>query len=293
MDLEQPSVEEIRQISEEFSLNERIERELLSPSPSSFVAGDGDTMLLVLHFPTQGEGEGETKNQEVDFVVSRHFVLTVRYEIVAPLHHLKKLLETRQLVSGKTSLATDVLLEVLFAHLYTAMRDHTNHIADALSAVEKEMFDGKERTTVRSISNISRSFLHLESVLANQEEPLEHFLNALSQRNVFGPTFPDRALRILSERSSVARIVQTHRAVATEMRETNLAILGARQNEIIKTLTVVNFIFLPLGLISWIFAMRTEGMPLIASHDSFWKVVGAMATLGIILTFFAARKKWI
>ena len=39
----------------------------------------------------------------------------------------------------------------------------------------------------------------------------------------------------------------------------------AGQNEIM-ALTIVNFIFLPLGLISWTFTMRTEGMPFIDSQ---------------------------
>jgi len=112
---------------------------------------------------------------------------------------------------------------------------------------------------------VSREFLHLEAALANQEESLEHFLNMLTERGFFGRSFSGRAARILAGRVQVGRLIKTYRAIATELRETNLALLEARQNEIMKTLTIVNFIFLPLGLISWIFAMRTEGMPLVDS----------------------------
>lgn len=293
VDLEQPTAEEIRQMAVEFSIDERLERELLSPTPLPLVTHVRDMALVILHFPTPGMEEGETQSQEIDILVGKKFILTVRYEIVAPLHHLMKLLEAQQLVEGKAHVTTDVLLEVLFAHLYTAMRDHTNHVADNLLRVERDMFAGKERVTVRAISSISRSFLHLESALANQEESVTHFLDALLAADLFGSTFADRSQRILAERSHVARLVKTHRAAATELRESNLAILGARQNEIIKTLTVVNFIFLPLGLITWTFAMRTEGMPLIDSPSSFWQIVGVMAIIGLVLTFFAARKKWI
>jgi len=160
VDLEQPTENEIRQVAREFSVNERIEREMLAPTPVPTTITDDGMVLLVLHFPTQGVGDGETKSQEVDFVVGKDFILTVRYEVVAPLHHLKKLLEAQQLVTGKVPIATDTLLEILFVHLYTAMRDHTNHVAGNLARVEKDMFDGHERTTVRAISNISREFLH-------------------------------------------------------------------------------------------------------------------------------------
>lgn len=293
VDLEQPSGDDIRHIAREFSVGERMERELLAPTPVPTAIGDDGMVLLVLHFPTQGGADGETKSQEIDFIVSKNFILTVRYEIVAPLHHLKKLLEAQQLVAGKASITTDILLEILFTHLYSAMRDHTNHVAGTLARVEKDMFDGHERKTVRSISNISREFLHMESVLTNQEEALRHFLDELDNAGFFGLSFAERSLRILAERAHVARVVKTHRAIATEMRETNIALLGARQNEIMKTLTIVNFIFLPLGLISWTFAMRTKGMPLIDSPNAFWIVLALMFGVAILLTAFFVRRRWL
>ena len=242
IDLEQPSENDIRQVAEEFSVGEHIEKELLYPTPMPLVIGDEDMALLVLHFPTHGTNNGETKSQEVDFVVGKNFIITVRYEVVAPLHHLKKLLEAQSMVERHARVTTDVLLEVLFAHLYTSVRDHINHIADNLSRVEKEMFDGRERMTVRSISNISREFLHAEAALATQEESLVNFMNILSQLKFFDDTFKLRAERIRAERSNVARMVKTHRAVATELRETNIALLEARQNQIMKTLAVLTVI---------------------------------------------------
>lgn len=293
VDLEQPAEEEIRVIAQEFSIGERLEKEMLSPTPTSLVTREGDTTLLVLHFPAHGAENGMTKNQEVDFIVGDDFILTVRYEVVAPLHHLQKLLETQKVVSKRIALTTDVLLEIFFAHLYTSVHDHTNHIVSRLTRIEEDMFDGSERKTILSILQVSREFLHMETALADQEGPLTRFLAALADRAVFGTPFLERAERIRAGRSQIARLVETHRAVAVELRETNVALLESRQNEIIKTLTVMNFIFLPLGLITWIFAMRTEGTPFIDSPNSFWIVVGAIAVLGLSLTLFVARKRWI
>lgn len=294
VDLESPTPEEIRSVIHEFSVSERIETELLSPTPSPLVAGDESSILLVLHFPTSDtQIDGDTKSQELDFVVGKHFIITVRYEVIAPLHRLKKLLETEELVTEGAPITTDVLLEILFAHLYTAVHGHTSHSAERLAAVERAMFAGHERASVRAISEISRDFLHLDAALASQEEPLARFLMALEARSFFGASFAERMTRITAQRSQVAHLIHTHRAIVTELRETNNALLNAAQNEIIKRLTVINFIFLPLGLIAWIFAMRTEGMPLIASHNSFWIVMGGMLGVALLLTLFFAKKRWL
>jgi len=242
VDLEQPTEDELRSIVREFSLSENIEKELSSPTPAPMVADGGGAALLVLHFPAPGAESEATKNQEVDFVVGKQCIVTVRYEVVAPLHHLKKLFETRDLVAGHESITTDVLLEILFAHLYASVRDHANHLTNCLEHIERDMFDGHERKTVRAISNVSRAFLHLEAELASQEEPLDRFLKAPVLRGFFPVSFEERAERVRAERTQVMRLVKTHRAVATEMRETNNALLEAHQNQIMKALAVLTVI---------------------------------------------------
>jgi magnesium transporter len=293
VDLEQPTEEEIRTIVEEFSIAKRIEQEMLSPSPIPLVVVDAASAFLVLHFPAHGANDGDTDSQEIDFVVGKKFIITVRYEVIAPLYELQKLLAARELVGEKDPIATDVLLEVLFAHLYTSVRDHTNHAAARLERVERDMFTDREHSTVRAISNISREFLHMEATLANQEEPLEHFLKTLVARKTFDETFAERTEHILAERMQVARLIKTHRAVAAELRETNTALLGARQNEIMKTLTVINFSVLPLELVALIFSMHVTGTPLEGNPNAFLIIVSSMCVLVIFMTIFFARKRWI
>ncbi len=293
VDLERPTPEEIQKVIQEFPISERIGTELLSPTPVPLVAGDADNALLVLHFPIPRTDEGETRSQEIDFIVGEHFIVTVRYELVTSLHHLKKLLETEMIVQGESSVSTDVLLEVLFTHLYTSVRDHTNHAASELESVEREMFDGHERRTVRAISDISRDFLHVEATLVNHEEPLLRFLKTLADRRFFSPSFADRSARIAAERTHVTHLIRTYRAVATELRETNVALLETRQNEIMKTLTTITVLVLPLELIAVIFGIHAVGTPLEESPYAFWIILVLMALVSGIMMIYFARKRWI
>ena len=293
VDLEQPTEDEVQSIVKEFSIGKLFEKEMSTPTPAPMAIADDDRMLLVLHFPSHDAENSDTGNQEIDFVVGRDFIVTVRYEVVAPLYHLKKLLEAQALVGGKHSLTTDTLLEILFAHLYTSTRDHTDHLANNLSRVERTMFDGQEGATIRLISNISRKFLHLEAGLVDQEETLASFLKALAGPRFFGASFTERGERILAERAQVMRLVGTHRAIAGELRETNNALLSARQNEVIKILTVVSFIFLPLALIAKIFAMKIKVMPFVDDPNGFWIILGFMGAIAGLLILFVVKKRWI
>lgn len=293
IDLEHPTEDEVRSITKEFGVSERLEAELFSPSPSPIVAADGNVAFLVLHFPTHGTDDGEIRDQEVDFVVGKSFIITVRYEVVEPIHRLHKLLQTEKLIAPQDATTTDVLLEILFAHLYTSVRNHTTHISERLTQIEHEMFGGHEHATVHLISSVSRELLHIEAALANQEEPLNRFLKGLSARGFFGASFDDRAERMLAEHMQVAHLITTYRAVATELRETNASLLEARQNQIMQTLTVITFIFLPLELITFVFGMHALGTPLEQNPNAFWIIISTMFVAGIIVTIFLIRKRWI
>ena len=293
IDLEHPTEEEVRRIAREFSISDRLATELSTPTPTPLVASDGGVTFLVLHFPTRGEADGEIRDQEIDFVIGENFIITVRYEVIASLHRLRKVLEAQQLIAPHGAVTTDVLLEVLFAHLYTSVRDHINQASETLAHIERDMFSGKERTTVRAISNASREFLHVEASLANQEGPLDRFLRALSAKGSFGAPFAERAERILAEHAQVARLAKTYRAVATELRETNAALLEARQNEIMKTLTVITFGVLPLELIALIFGMHELGTPLEHNPEAFWIVLAFMFAIGGLMMLFFARRRWL
>lgn len=293
IDLERPTEEEVRAVAEEFEISERFQAELLSPTPSARVASGTDMVLLVLHFPSPGAVDGEMEYQELDFIVGRHFIITAHYDFVAPIHELKKQLETQTLVGSEIHLTTEILLEILFAHVYTSVRDAANYAAQNLARVEAAMFKDRERMTIRLISNISREFLHMEAALVGHEELLEDFLTMLKEHKFFSPAFKERSERMLRERTQVARLAGTHRAVATELRETNNALLNAKQNEIVKILTVVSFIFLPLALIAKIFSMKVEEMPFIHDPNGFWIILAIMGVIALLITLFVARKRWI
>jgi magnesium transporter len=292
VDLEQPTSDELSAAMREFGVSARIESELALPSPVPITASEENAALLILHFPTHDD-EDATHVQEVDVVAGSNFLITVRYEVVAALHALHKSLEAHELLGLSAKLSSDELLELVLDKIFDSTRDHAKHVASRLTKIERDMFSGKERDTVRLISGINREFLHLEAALADNEDPLAHFLSSLERRGFFGKNFNERATRILSERDHVARLISTHRAVATELQETNSALLNATQNEIIKTLTVITFIILPLDLLANIFELNFSDLPFAHSPHAFWIVIGIMAAIALLLTGYFARRRWL
>jgi magnesium transporter len=82
--------------------------------------------------------------------------------------------------------------------------------------------------------------------------------------------------------SSIESAVQIH-----------FAAMAHRTSEIMRTLTVITALFMPLTLITGIFGMNFEVMPLLKNREGFWITMGAMVVMVAVLLFFFRRKRYI
>ena len=98
VDMERPSHEEVRQIMEEFEIHPIVADELLSPSLRPKVDRYENFIYLILHFPAIRHSHNNS-SQEVDFIIGKKFIITVRYELLDPLHKFSKVFEVNSILN--------------------------------------------------------------------------------------------------------------------------------------------------------------------------------------------------
>lgn len=276
----------------EFGIDDRIEDEIITPTPYPLVAIAPSYAYLILHFPTT-DPRGGARSQEVDFVVGKDFLVTVRYELVSTIHTLHRVFESESLIGSSRRATPAELLERLLRQLYSTTTDQIESVGRTLERIEDDVFSGRERETVRSLSLAARVLLRFDIALSRHREPLGEFLSELCDTRFFGHAFGTRVDRIEAERAHAAAVVSSYRQVMLELRRTNDSLLSTAQNEIIKRLTIMTFIAVPLTVIAGIFGMNTDTIPFINSPYAFWIVLSIMlVAMGTLLLYFK-RKKWL
>jgi magnesium transporter len=293
IDLQSPSREELSNVMAEFGIDARIEEEASHKTPYPIVVSSLNYLYLILHFPTVEQGGG-TKTQEVDFIVGKKFLITVQHDMIRSLHSLHKMFETEELIGIKHKSDTaDALIERVLRHLYGALREEVEMIGKRLDSIESDIFGGKERKTMRTISDVNRILLRFDMTLGRHAESLTSLLSELSLPAFFGKGFMLRAAHIDAEREHVATLVASYREIAAELRDTNDSLLYASQNEVMKTLTVITFTILPVTLITSLFQMNVIDTPLRSNPYAFWIIIGAMLVIMATMISFARHRKWL
>ncbi len=291
IDLVSPTPGEVRSLMQEFSLDPLIAEELLVPSYKPKVERRSEYAYVILHFPIL-RGLNERPEQEIDFIIGRNFLITARYAATDHLHSFAKVFEVNSVLGqSNTALHGGHLFAAMARNLYGALINECEIIEKYLTDIEDSVFEGKERTMVLQISKTGRTIHDFRQTLLPHKEMLLSLETA--SNHLFGQEFLYYLRTVEGEQSRVRQRLEHLRESLVELRETNNSLLSTKQNEIMKTFTVIAFLFLPLSFVASLFQMNTRYTPLLGTPGDFWIIVGCMTLLAIGFFVYFKRKGWL
>jgi magnesium transporter len=291
IDLETPTQDEVTSILEEYRLPSLLGEELIAPIPRSKVERYPDSIALVLHFPTLHRVKREKSEQEVDFIIGKNFVITAHDEPVDALNEFSKLFEINSALGESIpSEHAGHLFYFMIREMYRHTLLELESISGAIRDIERKLFEGDEHHMVAAISKQNRSLVDFQQTLRFHREVLSSFERAAS--DFFGEAFSYYLGAITGEFNKVEQMLKGERETISDLRDTNDSLLASKTNDIMKKLTIMNFIMLPLGLITWIFAMHSD-IVYIKGMDDFLLVLGSMALIAIAMYIYFKNKKWL
>jgi magnesium transporter len=148
----------------------------------------------------------------------------------------------------------------------------------------------------------ARIALHmLEDICEDQRSAIQEWLDALAEWPAENDPAVQRDRELLRLRSRdvlehIERVLGHVRRLESSAEtavQMHFSAQGNRTNDIMRTLTVLTAIFLPLNLVTGYFGMNFEALPLIHSPTGFWLVSGVMLLLGLGLAGFFWRKRYL
>ena len=80
---------------------------------------------------------------------------------------------------------------------------------------------------------------------------------------------------------------------ASDLIEGYISVASHRLNQIMKVLTIITVIFVPLSFIAGIYGMNFENMPELKSKSGYFILLGTMSTIAVVLLLAFKRKKWL
>ena len=171
-----------------------------------------------------------------------------------------------------------------------------------LTYLQQELFSPRSRYDTWQVLLESRNTLHLlEDTCEDQRSAIVEWIDAMDEwPEAPGPN-ERRERELLRVRSrdvlehiervlSHVRRLESSAETAVQM---HFSAQSNRTNDIMRTLTVLTAVFLPLNLITGFFGMNFEFLPLIHQATGFWWTLGAMIAISLALVLVFWRKRYL
>lgn len=291
VDVDHGTPEEIASAVEEYDLDPYVAKELGSPTPKSRIEFHKEYIYLILHFPVFKQTHSKKLKQEIDFVIGKNFLLTTHYDTIDAIYKLSKELEVEEILSKNSDASGHHVFGLLFRQLYAGINDELAYIESWSESITEEIFEGHEQEMVFEISEAIRTLLEFKKTTDSHKEILDFLRDGGG--HILGTSFTEEIDAILLEYHRLRDIIHANIEILRELRETNNSLLSTKQNETIKTLTVVTMISFPFMLLSALFTMDLGGRPLTENQFGFYIMFALMCIFSFSFYTIAKYKKWL
>ena len=293
IDVEHPSKAELEKIHKDFPQFHPLALEdTLSPIQRPKIDEFEDHLFIVLHFPVFEKRTHKLTSSEVDMFVGKDYIVTLHDGRLKPLTEVVAEVadnrERRKEYFGKDPSylvynILNTLLDYCFPILY---KNDVN-----LDILEDKIFEGGEFSKLveelsierRNVLNYRRIVSPQRAVLANLEGAMKKM--GFKMADVYFDDLVDHIEKIWSS-------LEEQKEVVDGLNEANLALVNTLTNDVVRVLTVITVIFLPLTLIASLYGMNVS-LPFMESEYAFEFVVGFMLALLTLMVIFFRKKHWI
>lgn len=288
IDLENPTIEEIKTIIEEFNISEACANELMRPSLRAKVDRYDDYLFFVLHFP---DHPAKTNGGaiEIDFVVHKKFIITTRYSPVDTLI----IFEKKHVLSEspkKIRIHGGILFGWIIEDLYTGLIDELSLIKKDITEVENTIFTTIDSGISQSLLKLHRKLLDCRSNLRFHHEILTSFEK--ESVALFGDDYESVIHAIMHHYYRMTSILDSSREIIQELRSTYDSLLTNRTNEIMRTLTLMSFVTFPLSLAA-VILFDPASPHIFHGQYGFWVVIAILIGILTVMVTYFRKKNWL
>jgi len=288
VDMAAPSPDEARILTDVFHFHPLSVEDALSAVHHPKVEAYGRYLYVILHGIDATETERQFATRDVDFFVGPNYLVTVHDGRSRSLEKVRELCRRHPHVLAEGPFA---VLHRIVDTMVDHYRPEIERLEDALSTLEEEAYAGRQ-SMARRVLEAKRDLAVMRRVLIPQRDAI----GRLSRRE-FAMISDEMAYRFRDLYDQMVRLSEEtflFQDRVTSILEVNLATMSNRLNQVMKLLTVISTIFLPLTVLTGMWGMNIV-LPALPGGETaqFWWIAGIMLGVVMVMLFTFRRSQWI
>ena len=280
--------EMISGIGNRFDLHPLTVEDILNTGGRPKLEDHGEHLFLMLKMLSRG-ADGEIQAEQVSLVLGRSFVLSFQErpgDVFDPVRERIRTGKGRIRSAGPDYLAYS-LLDAVVDSYFSVLEG----LGDRIEGLEEAVVDRPEPEVLRTIYGMKKELIYLRKSIW----PLREAVAAMARDGSDLVTEATRTyLRDVYDHAvQVIEILEAYRDVIGGMVDTYLSSVSNRMNEVMKVLTVIATIFIPMTFIAGVYGMNFKLMPELSWPYGYPAAWALMLASAILVLAYLRRKKWL
>ncbi len=291
-------IERLRAIWNYFELHPLIQEDIVNISQRPKVEYYSDTIFIVLRMITpkkNSEGHVKLQTEQISLVLGKHFVLSFQESDEPVFNPVRKRLEleTSRLRKFGLDYLTYALMDTVVDHYFQAL----DLIGESIENVEEQIIVQPRQQHLQRIHTLRRDMIFLRKSVWSLRDGINSLIRDDSplismEVKVFLKDVYDHVVQVIDS-------IETGREMIYGLFDIYMSGLSNRMNEVMKVLTIIATIFIPLTFIAGIYGMNFDpevspfNMPELNWYYGYPLSLLLMALLTGSMLYFFKRKGWI
>ncbi|MHC1777432.1 MAG: magnesium transporter CorA family protein [Lentimicrobium sp.] len=248
-----------------------------------------DYYFLILHFPYFDRWNRFLKVKEVKIFWGSDYIITIgkSHWVVKNLFNSGREPEDNYQVRQVGT--SDALLYKILEHLMLESLSLLSKLGVEVDLINRDLFNKKAERTIERISLTRKNIILINTVFKPQLRLFHKFESGDIEG--YAENMEEYWGNILDYYQKVWDMTEDYQEIVEGLSKTFDSLQTNRTNEIMKVLTLISSILLPLTFIASLYGMNVS-LPLQSGSYSFWLLMATMILLAGSLIFLFKRKKW-
>ena len=281
-------IEIIEKIGKHFDLHPLILEDIVNTEQRPKIEDFGDYIFIVLKMLYYNEKEDGIQAEQVSLIVGSNFVISFQEkegDVFDPIRERIKSGKGRIRKMGADYL-TYTLIDTIVDNYFISLEK----LGEKVESMEEELVTNPTPETLRTIHHLKREMIFLRKSVW----PLRDVVNRLERgESTLIHESTDIYLRDVYDHTiQVIDTIETSRDILSGMLDIYLSSISNRMNQVMKVLTIVATIFIPLTFIAGVYGMNFKYLPELGWKWSYPLVLLGMVFIGVSMLVYFRRKKW-
>lgn len=280
----------IQKIATQYKLHQLTVEDILNVSQRSKIENFDDYIFATLKILTWDSALNQVNNEQLSIVIGNKFVISFTESPCVSFNTIRERLQAGTginiLENGSDYLAyrlMDITIDQYFVVL--------EKIGDRIEEIEENIISNPTQSNARYIFQLKHKLLLLRKAIWPIREEISHLLQSDQK---FITSFTRLYLRDLYDHVIQAiDAVETLRDMVSSIMDIYLSLVTNKMNEVMKVLTIISTIFIPITFITSLYGMNFKYMPELESRYGYPIALITMGAITCGMILFFRRKKWI